>query len=48
MPEQLSVFELIVNASLLVQLVMALLALASLVSWVMILSLRGVTNAAKV
>ncbi|MBT7334555.1 MAG: protein TolQ [Gammaproteobacteria bacterium] len=36
MPEQLSVFELIVNASLLVQLVMALLALASLVSWVMI------------
>ena len=36
MPEQLSVFELVSNASLLVQLVMAMLALASLVSWVMI------------
>jgi biopolymer transport protein TolQ len=35
-PEQLSVFELVANASLLVQLVMAVLALASLVSWVMI------------
>ncbi len=36
MPEQLSVFELVSNASLLVQVVMAVLALASLVSWVMI------------
>lgn len=36
MPEQLSVFELVSNASFLVQIVMAMLALASLVSWVMI------------
>lgn len=36
MAEQLSIFELISNASLLVQLVMALLVLASVVSWVMI------------
>lgn len=36
MSEQLSVFELVSNASLLVQLVMALLALASVVSWMMI------------
>ncbi len=36
MPEQLSIFELIANASLLVQLVMALLAVASVVSWMMI------------
>lgn len=36
MPEQLSIFELIANASALVQLVMAVLALASLTSWVMI------------
>lgn len=36
MPEQLSVFELVSNASLLVQIVMAMLALASIVSWVMI------------
>ena len=36
MPEQLSIFELVANASLLVQLVMAMLLLASLVSWVMI------------
>ena len=36
MSEQLSVFELISNASLLVQVVMALLALASVVSWMMI------------
>lgn len=36
MPEKLSIFELIANASLLVQGVMALLLLASLVSWVMI------------
>jgi len=45
-PEQLSVFELVSNASLLVQLVMGLLAQASLVSWVMIFQrwfyLRGV------
>jgi len=34
--EQLSIFELISNASLLVQLVMALLVLASIVSWMMI------------
>ncbi len=36
MTEQLSIFELIANASLLVQAVMALLALASVVSWMMI------------
>ena len=36
MPEQISIIELIANASALVQAVMALLALASLVSWVMI------------
>ncbi len=36
MPEKLSIFELIANASLLVQGVMAVLLLASLVSWVMI------------
>ena len=36
MPEQLSIFELIANASLLVQLVMAMLVLASVVSWMMI------------
>ena len=36
MPEQLSIFELIANASALVQLVMAVLLLASLSSWVMI------------
>ena len=36
MPEQLSIFELIANASLLVQGVMAMLLLASVASWVMI------------
>ena len=37
MPEQISIYELISNATiLLVQLVMALLAIASLVSWMMI------------
>lgn len=36
MPEQLSIFELIANASALVQMVMAVLLLASLTSWVMI------------
>lgn len=36
MPEPLSIFELVVNASVLVQLVMLLLAFASLTSWVMI------------
>ncbi len=36
MPEQLSVFELIANASLLVQLVIVMLALASVSSWMMI------------
>ena len=36
MPEQLSIFELIANASLLVQVVMLLLLLASVASWVMI------------
>jgi biopolymer transport protein TolQ len=35
-PEQLSIFELVANASVLVQLVMLLLALASAASWVMI------------
>ena len=36
MPEQLSIFELIANASLLVQAVIVLLALASITSWMMI------------
>ena len=36
MAEQLPIFELISNASLLVQIVMALLVLASVVSWMMI------------
>jgi biopolymer transport protein TolQ len=36
LPEQLSIFELIANASALVQLVMGVLVLASLTSWVMI------------
>ena len=36
MPEQLSIFDLVANASLLVQLVMAALFLASITSWVMI------------
>ena len=48
MPEQLSVFELVANASLLVQLVMASLLLASVFSWVMIFQrwfyLRRVQN----
>lgn len=49
MPEQLSIFELIANASALVQLVMGILLLASLASWVMIFQrwiyLRRVTSA---
>jgi biopolymer transport protein TolQ len=36
LPEQLSIFELIANASALVQMVMGVLLLASLTSWVMI------------
>ncbi|MCH1615304.1 MAG: protein TolQ [Acidimicrobiales bacterium] len=36
MPSQLSIFELVANASLLVQLVMLLLIVVSVVSWVMI------------
>jgi len=36
LPEQLSIFELISNASLLVQVVMAMLGLASVISWMMI------------
>jgi biopolymer transport protein TolQ len=36
LPEQLSIFELVANASFLVQAVMAVLMLASLTSWVMI------------
>ncbi len=36
MPEQISIFELIANASLLVQVVMAVLVLASVASWMMI------------
>ena len=48
MPEQLSIFELVSNASLLVQIVMAMLMLASLASWVMIFQrwffLRGVLS----
>jgi len=47
LPEQLSIFELVANASALVQLVMAILLLASLSSWVMIfqrwLYLRRIT-----
>lgn len=49
MPEQLSIFELIANASALVQLVMGVLLLASLTSWVMIfqrwLYLRRISTA---
>lgn len=48
MPEQLSIFELIANASLLVQLVMLVLLLASVASWMMIFQrwiyLRKVTS----
>lgn len=48
MPEQLSIFELIANASLLVQLVMAMLLAASVASWMMIFQrwmfLRKVTT----
>jgi biopolymer transport protein TolQ len=48
MPEQLSIFELVANASLLVQLVMALLLAASVASWMMIFQrwifLRKVTS----
>lgn len=36
MPEQLSVYEILVNASPLVQFVMVILALASVISWMMI------------
>ena len=36
MPSQLSIFELVANASLLVQLVMLLLMVVSVVSWMMI------------
>lgn len=36
MPEQISIFELVVNASLLVQLVMLMLLMASVASWIMI------------
>ncbi len=36
MPEQLSIFELIANASLLVQIVIVMLAVASIASWMMI------------
>ena len=36
MTEQMSILELVTNASPLVQLVMAALALASIVSWIMI------------
>lgn len=47
MPEQLSIFELIANASILVQLVMLVLLLASVASWMMIfqrwLFLRKIT-----
>ena len=37
MTDQISIFELISNASLLVQIVMLMLAIASVVSWMMIL-----------
>ena len=36
MAEQISIYELIANASLLVQVVMGLLVLASIISWMMI------------
>lgn len=36
MPEQLSIFELVANASLLVQIVIVMLAVASVASWMMI------------
>ena len=48
MPEQLSIYELIANASLLVQIVIVMLALASIASWMMIFQrwffLRRVTS----
>jgi len=48
MPEQLSIFELVANASLLVQLVMLVLLVASVASWMMIFQrwiyLRKVTS----
>lgn len=48
MPEQLSIFELVANASLLVQLVMLVLLIASVASWMMIFQrwiyLRKVTS----
>jgi len=46
LPEQISIFELVANASLLVQLVMLMLLMASVASWIMIFQrwffLRGV------
>ena len=36
MPQQIPIFDLIVNASLLVQAVLALLAAVSVISWMMI------------
>ncbi|GIS52034.1 MAG: hypothetical protein Ct9H90mP27_5250 [Gammaproteobacteria bacterium] len=36
MPSQLSIYDLIANASLLVQLVMLLLVVVSIISWMMI------------
>ena len=49
MPEQLSLFDLVANAGLLVQMVLALLFVASMTSWVMIFQrwfyLRGAQNA---
>jgi len=40
LPEQISIFELIANASPLVQAVMALLAVASVISWMMVFQRR--------
>lgn len=47
MAEQMSIWSLVTNASLLVQLVMLILLLASLVSWVMIFERRQVVSRAQ-
>jgi len=47
MTTDLSVFHLILNASLVVKLVMIILILASLISWAMIFSKRSVLNTAR-
>ena len=47
MPESLNILDLVTHASLLVQIVMALLLLASLVSWVIIFRLSSRLGTAK-